>query len=199
VSDPTPATAPDATDPEADGAGTDTAPSRAPLDATLEGAADLEADAQEAGEDAVVADVADDAVAAEPLGTFVVLEVVNVAFELPSPNPMLHLLERDSPFRGLDFPIGLPEAQSIAYALEREQAPRPTTHDLAISLLAVAGCEVVAVRLIGEKGGTILAELDLMAPSGHEVLDCRPSDGIAIALRLAVPAPILCEASLLDR
>ena len=147
---------------------------------------------------------ASDAVAPGPLDdpsdrTFVVLEVVNVSFELPSPSPVIHLLERDSPFRDLDFPIGLAEAQSIAYALDGETPPRPTTHDLLVSVLAVARCEVVAVRLTGERGGTILAELDLMGPKGHEVLDCRPSDGIAVALRLRVVAPILCEASLLER
>ena len=131
--------------------------------------------------------------------TFVVVEVVNVSFELPSASPVIHLLEQESPFRSLDFPIGLTEAQSIAYALESEVPPRPTTHDLVVSVLAVARCEVVAVRLTGERGGTILAELDLMGARGHEVLDCRPTDGIAIALRLRVAAPILCEASLLDR
>lgn len=140
----------------------------------------------------------DEAPAPTP-GTFVVVEVVNVTFDLPSPNPVIHLLEQEAPFRGLDFPIGLPEAQSIALALEHEHAPRPTTHDVMVSVMAVAGCEVVAVRLTGERSGTILAELDLMGPKGHEVLDCRPSDGIAVALRLPVPAPILCEAGLLDR
>jgi len=134
-----------------------------------------------------------------PPAHFVVVEVVNVSYELPSPHPVVHLLEQSSPFRGLDFPIGLPEAQSIALALEGEQPPRPSTHDLLVAIMAAAGCEVVAVRLTGEQSGTILGELDVMGPKGHEVLDCRPSDGIAIALRLAVPAPILCEAELLDR
>jgi uncharacterized protein len=135
----------------------------------------------------------------QAVATFVVTEVVNVSFELPSPHPVVHLLEQESPFRGFDFPIGLPEAQSIAYALEHEQPPQPTTHDLLVAVLAAARCEVVAVRLTGERGGTVLGELDLMGPRGHEVLDCRPSDGIAVALRLPVPAPILCESTLLDR
>jgi bifunctional DNase/RNase len=137
--------------------------------------------------------------AASAATEFVVVEVVNVSFELPSPSPIVHLLEEVTPFRSIYFPIGLPEAQSIALAISGEQAPRPTTHDLLVSVLAAAGCEVVAVRITGERGGTILAELDLMGPRGHEVLDCRPTDGIAIALRLPVPAPILCEAGLLDR
>jgi bifunctional DNase/RNase len=135
----------------------------------------------------------------EARASFVVVEVVSVSFDLPSPSPIVHLLEEAAPYRSMYFPIGLPEAQSIALALASEQAPRPTTHDLLVSVLAAAGCEVVAVRITGERGGTLLAELDLMGPRGHEVVDCRPTDGIAIALRLPVPAPILCEADLLER
>jgi uncharacterized protein len=148
--------------------------------------------------DAAVDEGPGDEAAEEPHPDFVVVEVVNVSYELPSPSPILHLLEETAPYRGLYFPVGLPEAQSIALALANEQAPRPNTHDLLVSVLAAAGCEVVAVRITGERGGTLLAELDLMGPRGHEVVDCRPTDGIAIALRLAVPAPILCEAGLLD-
>lgn len=65
-------------------------------------------------------------------------------------------------------------------------------------MVSASGSDLVAVRLIGAKEGTMLAELDLMTPRGHEVLDCRPSDGIALALRQPVRAPILCEASLLE-
>ncbi len=134
-----------------------------------------------------------------PATRFSVLEVVNVSFELPSPNPVIHLMEEEAPYRSLYFPIGLPEAQSIALALAEEASPRPSTHDLLVAVLTAAGCDVVAVRLTGERGGTILAELDVMGPRGHEVLDCRPTDGIAIALRLKVKAPILGEDGLLDR
>jgi len=37
-----------------------------------------------------------------------------------------------------------------------------------------------------------------MTPGGREVLDCRPSDGIVLALRMPVPAPILVDERLLD-
>jgi bifunctional DNase/RNase len=130
--------------------------------------------------------------------TFVPVTVASLVFDLPSPSPMLHLREEDLPLRGIVFPIGLPEAQSIALALEGERAPRPSSHDLLASVLVAAGCDVVAVRLTGVRGGTIVAELDVAGPRGREVLDCRPSDGIAVALRMAVPAPILADESLLE-
>jgi hypothetical protein len=52
---------------------------------------------------------------------------------------------------------------------------------------------------VGREEGNLLAELDLMTPGGREVLDCRPSDGIVLALRMPVPAPILVDERLLDQ
>jgi hypothetical protein len=51
---------------------------------------------------------------------------------------------------------------------------------------------------VGREEGTLLAELDLMAPGGRERVDCRPSDGIVLALRMPVPAPILVDERLLE-
>lgn len=138
---------------------------------------------------------------AEPPGayaTFAVLEVRSVHFHLPSPSPVVQLREGDAPFRQLHFPIGLPEAQAIAMALERERGARPSTAELLADALAAAGVDVVAVRLTGTREGTMLGELDLMGPRGRVTVDCRPSDGIAVALRQPVPAPILCDVALLD-
>jgi uncharacterized protein len=148
----------------------------------------------DAGRDATASDAP-----APPPTKFSVLEVVSVSYELPSPNPVIHLMEEGAPYRSLYFPIGLPEAQSIALALAEEPSPRPSTHDLLVAVLAAAGCDVVAVRLTGERGGTILAELDVMGPRGHEVIDCRPTDGIAVALRLKVKAPILAADALYEQ
>jgi bifunctional DNase/RNase len=53
--------------------------------------------------------------------------------------------------------------------------------------------DVIAVRLIGREQGNYLAELDLMAPNGRERISCRPSDGLVLALRMPVPAPILVD------
>jgi bifunctional DNase/RNase len=129
---------------------------------------------------------------------FIQVEVVNVAFNLPSPSPVIQLRELELPYRVVHFPIGLAEAQAIALALEHEASPRPTTSELLAAVVSTSGSDVVAVRLTGTMEGTMLAELDLMTPRGHVVLDCRPSDGIALALRQTGPAPILCEPSMLD-
>ena len=61
----------------------------------------------------------------EAHATFVLVEVVNVVFHLPQPSPVLHLRETEPPYRAVHFPIGLPEAQAIALALERRALRAP--------------------------------------------------------------------------
>jgi bifunctional DNase/RNase len=128
---------------------------------------------------------------------FCVVQVSSVAFPMPSPSPTINLRELDEPYRGMEFPIGLAEAQSIAMALDAISPPRPGPHDLLGSVLAASGTDVVAVRITAAHAGTLLAEMDLMTPRGRVVLDCRPTDGIAVALRQVPVAPILVEDSLL--
>jgi hypothetical protein len=65
-------------------------------------------------------------------------------------------------------------------------------------VLQRAHVDVVAVRLTGREEGNLLAELDLMTPGGREMIDCRPSDGLVLALRMPVPAPVLVDERLLE-
>ena len=66
-------------------------------------------------------------------------------------------------------------------------------------VLQRARIDVIAVRLVAREEGNLLAELDLMLPAGREQIDCRPSDGIVLALRMPVPAPILVDERLLEQ
>ncbi len=65
-------------------------------------------------------------------------------------------------------------------------------------MLQRARIDVIALRLVGREDGVYLAELDLMTPTGRERIDCRPSDGLVLALRMRVPAPVLVDERLLD-
>ena len=118
--------------------------------------------------------------------------------DLPSQFPTVTLLESEPPLRSLVFPIGLPEGTALALALRRMESPRPMTHELFAQVLGRAHIDVIAVRLIGREQGNYLAELDLMAPNGRERLSCRPSDGLVLAVRMPVPAPILVDERLLE-
>jgi hypothetical protein len=100
--------------------------------------------------------------------------------------------------RSLVFPVGLTEGTALALAQRRMESPRPLTHELFMQVLQRARIDVVAVRLIGRDQGNYLAELDVMAPHGRERIACRPSDGLVLALRMPVPAPILVDERLLE-
>ena len=101
--------------------------------------------------------------------------------------------DRHDPLR---FRIGMAEGVALAHALAGTAAPRPLTHDLFALALERLGVEILAVRLTGRIGATYFAELDLLGPTGREVLSCRPSDGICLALRQRLPAPVLCDGRL---
>jgi bifunctional DNase/RNase len=73
------------------------------------------------------------------------------------------------------------------------------THELFMQVLQRVHVDVIAVRLIGRENGNYLAELDIMAPGGRERVACRPSDGLVLALRTPVPAPILVDERLLEQ
>ncbi len=130
--------------------------------------------------------------------TFRVMDVEDVSLDLPSQFPAVTLVESEPPLRTLVFPVGLTEGTAIALALRRMEGRRPMTHELFTQVLQRARIDVIALRLVGREEGTLLAELDLMLPGGRERVDCRPSDGIVLALRMPVPAPILVDERLLE-
>jgi bifunctional DNase/RNase len=126
------------------------------------------------------------------------MDVDDVTLDLPSQYPAVTLVEAEAPMRELVFPVGLPEGTALAQALRRLGGRRPMTHELFMQVLQRAHIDVIAVRLVGREEGNLLAELDLMTPGGRECVDCRPSDGLVLALRMPVPAPILVDERLLE-
>jgi len=129
---------------------------------------------------------------------FRVMDVEDVSLDLPSAYPSVTLVESEPPMRALVFPVGLPEGTAMAQALRRMESRRPMTHELFMQVLQQARIDVIALRLVGRDEGNLLAELDLMTAAGRVRVDCRPSDGIVLALRMPVPAPILVDGRLLD-
>jgi uncharacterized protein len=147
-----------------------------------------------------VTDVGEGGEAVQPAPpAFRVMDVDDVSMDLPSPYPTVTLVESEPPMRSLVFPIGLTEGTALALALRRMESPRPMTHELFVQVLQRLRVDVIAVRLTGREQGNYLAELDLMAPAGRERMTCRPSDGLVLALRMPVPAPILVDERLLEQ
>jgi bifunctional DNase/RNase len=87
----------------------------------------------------------------------------------------------------LSFPIviGSQEAQSISIFLEGITISRPLTHDLIIDIIKISNLDLVYVSITSFKEGVFYAELHLQdVNSNFKVIDLRPSDAIAIAIRM---------------
>ena len=134
----------------------------------------------------------------EPVATFRVMSVESVIFELGDASPEVHLMETEAPYRSLSIPLALSDAQALYQALYHVAGRRPGTHELATSMLSRLRTDVVAARIVRFEAGVFYAELEVMTPQGREVFDCRTSDALNLALRQRVPAPVLCEESILS-
>lgn len=106
------------------------------------------------------------------------------------------ILEERAGDRALPIWIGRPEAEAIAAHLNAVKRERPMTHDLAAALVTGLGGLLRRVQVTRVVQGTFHAELHLNRQGSNVVVDARPSDAIALALRL--DAPIFVAESLLD-
>ncbi|MCX8006590.1 MAG: bifunctional nuclease family protein [Coriobacteriia bacterium] len=89
--------------------------------------------------------------------------------------------------RMLPIWIGHPEATAILLALEGEEFPRPLTHDLLKNVIDAVGARVMRVAVTRLEEGTYYAEVVLAVGSNQVVVDARPSDSIALAVRCGCP------------
>jgi hypothetical protein len=117
--------------------------------------------------------------------------VVGVRVELPSNQPIVLLKEVDGD-RYLPIWIGAVEATAIAYEQQGVKPPRPLTHDLMRDILTALNAPLRAVEIMELKDNVYFA--DLLLGDGVRV-SARPSDSIALALR--VGAPIRCAEQIL--
>jgi bifunctional DNase/RNase len=93
----------------------------------------------------------------------------------------------DDARRLLPIFIGLWEAVSINSALNKEVTPRPFTHELFLDLMGRFSISVHHLQIDSIEKGVYYAQLVLAADGRKECLDCRPSDGITVALRAGAP------------
>jgi len=101
-------------------------------------------------------------------------------------NPVVLLVDQAEAM-ALPIWIGQAEATAIAMELQGVKPPRPMTHDLLRSVLNELAVNVVRVIVTEVKDSTYYAEVHL-ANDGHNlVVDSRPSDAIALALRAEAP------------
>ena len=119
-----------------------------------------------------------------------------VRVEMPSQTPILLLQETSGANRTLPIYIGPAEAQAIAYALQGVVTPRPLTHDLLRDVLIELGATVDCIVITELRERTFYAEIRLTLGGQHHTVSARPSDAVALAVR--VQATIYAEDALLD-
>ena len=124
------------------------------------------------------------------------MELVGVRVELPTNNPIVLLRELEGDRRLLPIFIGGPEATAIAYALENLVPPRPQTHDLMKNLLDELGANVRRIEVTQLVEHTFYAEIELEMGGRVHRVSSRPSDAIALAVRIG--SPIFAAEEVLD-
>ena len=112
-----------------------------------------------------------------------------------SNNSYVVILQERGGTRLLPIWIGQPEAESIVMHMHNVKRPRPITHDLVRSLIIGMNAQLRRVQITRIEKQTYYAELHLQHGETLARIDARPSDAIAIALRLG--APIYAAESLL--
>ena len=124
------------------------------------------------------------------------VKVQKISFHPPSRSYAVILSEINGT-RKLPVIVGAFEAQSIALALESMETPRPLTHDLIGLLIKEVEANLVAVRITNLEEGVFYATLDINGKiTGKRSVDSRPSDAIAVGLRMQ--APIMIAEKLFD-
>lgn len=125
------------------------------------------------------------------------VDLVGIHIEATSGAPLVLLREHAAPHRVVPIFVGGPEAASIAVALSGQTPPRPLTHDLMVSLVKGLAAHIDAVEVTGMNDGTFVATISVSGPGGIQSLDTRPSDAIALAVR--VDAPLFMSDEVLDQ
>jgi hypothetical protein len=114
----------------------------------------------------------------------VVLRAVRV--DVGTSTPLL-LLEEVGGERVLPIFIGAPEATAIAYALGNVETPRPMSHDLLGNVIGSLGAQLFAVEITDLIDNVFYANLRLLREREEISVSARPSDAVALALRIGAP------------
>ena len=117
---------------------------------------------------------------------FLEMKVRGLALDPMSNMPIIILRDEDDK-RSLPIWVGIFEANAIALELEKIATPRPLTHDLIKNIREAIDARVVKVMVTDLKDNTFFAVLHLQVGETEYTVDSRPSDAIALALRVAAP------------
>lgn len=115
------------------------------------------------------------------------MQVTGIAIDVRTNIPLVILNDAERKYT-LPIWIGHAEAQAIARGLTQQEMERPMTHDLLVDILDSLEASVDSVEINSYEDSTFYASLILLDKDENTMaLDSRPSDALAIALRLEAP------------
>lgn len=118
------------------------------------------------------------------------IDIATIALDPKTEQPVLILKPASSPNpapRILPITLGHPEATAILMALQGVHFPRPMTHDLLAGIMDSLDVRLIRVEINDFDKGTFFAALTLEQGDEEYVVDARPSDAIALAVRMKAP------------
>ena len=123
------------------------------------------------------------------------MKVMGIALDTRTGSPIVVLHDMDNR-KALPIWIGSAEASAIIRRIENIEVSRPMTHDLIASIVEKTGGTIDRVEINDVEKETYYAIIYIKDKEGNEVeIDARPSDAIAVAIR--VDAPIFVTANVL--
>lgn len=114
------------------------------------------------------------------------MSVEGLVFDPLTNTPIIILKDKDGG-KSLPIWVGYPEATAIALQMETVETPRPMTHDLIKNLIIGINVDVSHICVNDLKDNTFYAIISINTNEGIVEIDSRPSDAIAVALRLEAP------------
>lgn len=122
------------------------------------------------------------------------MKVMGIALDTRSGSPIVVLHDLDNR-RALPIWIGSAEASAIIRKIEKLSVTRPMTHDLIIDIIKKTGFEITKIEINNVEEETYYATIFLNKDDEELIIDSRPSDAIAVAMR--ADAPIYVTANVL--
>ena len=123
------------------------------------------------------------------------MKVMGIAIDTASGSPIIVLNDKENR-KALPIWIGSAEASAIIRKIENIKVLRPMTHDLIIDVIEKTGYKIDRVEINDVEQDTYYSTIYLTNDDGNEItIDSRPSDAIAVAIR--VDAPIFVSAKVL--
>lgn len=114
------------------------------------------------------------------------VKVQGLVFD-PHQNAFIVILREEEDNEMLPIWIGRPEANAIGLAVEGIFPQRPLTHDLISNIIDKLSAKIISVVLTDLKDSTYYSKIHLFYNDREVVIDSRPSDAIALALRADAP------------